>query len=154
VYQEATKPLPGLAGESRSGDANGQWFRVLAAGGANLVTLRPGVFATTALPISGANPPLPDTRPPLDPTVPCETQQPPDLRSTPGPPPPQRRIDVTSPAYVKRYELAKARAVKWLERTLKLQGLDTVLSVTTQDVTAATVERLAALNSHLPKVTP
>ena len=40
VYQELPKPFPGLAGESRSGDANGQWFRVLAAGGTNLVTLR------------------------------------------------------------------------------------------------------------------
>ena len=37
VYQELPKPFPGLAGESRSGDANGQWFRVLAAGGTNLV---------------------------------------------------------------------------------------------------------------------
>ena len=43
VYQEAPKPLPGLAGESRSGDANGQWFRVLAAGGTNLVTFGTGV---------------------------------------------------------------------------------------------------------------
>ena len=42
VYEEAPKPLPGLAGESRSADANGSWFRVLAAGGKNLVTLRPG----------------------------------------------------------------------------------------------------------------
>ena len=32
VYEEATKPLPGLAGESRSGDANGQWFRVMLTG--------------------------------------------------------------------------------------------------------------------------
>ena len=28
VYQEPTKPLVGLAGESRTFDANGQWFRV------------------------------------------------------------------------------------------------------------------------------
>ena len=40
VYEEAPKPLPGLSGESRSGDANGQWFRVLAAGGKNLVDLQ------------------------------------------------------------------------------------------------------------------
>ena len=31
--RSSVKPFPGLAGESRSGDANGQWFRVLAAGG-------------------------------------------------------------------------------------------------------------------------
>src|SRR5262249_36238294 len=30
VYEETPKPFVGLAGESRSGDANGQWFRVLA----------------------------------------------------------------------------------------------------------------------------
>ncbi len=47
VYTEAPKAFPGLAGESRSGDANGQWFRVLAAGGTNLVQLAPGVFGTT-----------------------------------------------------------------------------------------------------------
>src|SRR3954454_1876736 len=41
-------PFPGLAGESRSGDANGQWFRVLASGGTNLVQFDPGVFGTTA----------------------------------------------------------------------------------------------------------
>ena len=84
VYQEAAKALPGLAGESRSGDANGQWFRVLAAGGTNLVTLAPGLFATTALPIIGANPPKPAERPPLNRDVPCETQEAPDLRSQAG----------------------------------------------------------------------
>jgi phospholipid/cholesterol/gamma-HCH transport system substrate-binding protein len=56
VFEEAPKPLPGLAGESRSGDANGQWFRVLAAGGKNLVTFKPGVFGTTPEPLLGANP--------------------------------------------------------------------------------------------------
>src|SRR5215204_994179 len=51
VYQELPKPFPGLAGESRSGDANGQWFRVLAAGGTNLVQFGPDTFGTTALPL-------------------------------------------------------------------------------------------------------
>ena len=39
VYQELAKFLPGLAGESRSFDANGQWFKVLGSGGAE--TLEP-----------------------------------------------------------------------------------------------------------------
>ena len=82
VYTELPKPFPGLAGESRSGDANGQWFRVLAAGGTNLVQFAPGVFGTTALPLLGVNPPKPKSRPPLRNDVPCETQQTPDLRST------------------------------------------------------------------------
>src|SRR5829696_3129625 len=59
VYQELPKPFPGLAGESRSGDANGQWFRVLAAGGTNLVTFGPGVYGTTAFPLLGVNPQKP-----------------------------------------------------------------------------------------------
>ena len=75
VFEEAPKPLPGLAGESRSADANGSWFRVLAAGGKNLVTLKPGVFATTPEPLLGANPPKPKSRPPLNADVACETQQ-------------------------------------------------------------------------------
>ena len=74
VYEELPKPFPGLAGESRSGDANGQWFRVLAAGGTNLVQFAPGVFGTTALPLLGVNPPKPKGRPPLRNDVPCETQ--------------------------------------------------------------------------------
>ena len=33
VFEEAPKPLPGLAGESRNGDANGQWVHVLTSAG-------------------------------------------------------------------------------------------------------------------------
>ncbi len=96
VYTELPKPFPGLAGESRSGDANGQWFRVLAAGGTNLVQFAPGVFGTTALPLLGVNPPKPKTRPPLRNDVPCETQETPDLESRAADPPKQRRIDVNN----------------------------------------------------------
>ena len=76
----ASGEIVGLAGESRSGDANGQWFRVLASGGTNLVTTRPGMFATTALPINGSIPPK-SKRPPLEAGAPCELQDRPDLRS-------------------------------------------------------------------------
>ena len=99
VYQELPKPFPGLAGESRSGDANGQWFRVLAAGGTNLVTFGPGVYGTTALPLLGVNPRKPTKRPPLNADAPCENQQTPDLRSKPGDPPPQRQVNVNSKAF-------------------------------------------------------
>ncbi|MEA2296299.1 MAG: phospholipid/cholesterol/gamma-HCH transport system substrate-binding protein, partial [Solirubrobacteraceae bacterium] len=143
VYQEAVKPLPGLAGESRSGDANGQWFRVLAAGGTNLVTLKPGVFSTTAAPLLGTNPPAPRDRPQLDATVPCETQAKPDLRTQVGAPPPQRTVDITSAAYQKRYALAKAHAVKWLKGAVKREGLAKLLKVGETDVTAGLVDRMA-----------
>ena len=39
VFQEGVSGLPGLAAESRSGDANGQWARVLAGNGANVYAL-------------------------------------------------------------------------------------------------------------------
>jgi phospholipid/cholesterol/gamma-HCH transport system substrate-binding protein len=142
VYEEAPKPLPGLAGESRSGDANGQWFRVLAAGGKNLVTFKPGVFATTPEPLLGANPPRPQKRPPLDADAPCETQEPPDLRSDPAPPPEQRSVNTSSPAFQARYAQARAKAVDWLRGQLKAEGLDDLLKVTDEDATKQLVEKL------------
>jgi phospholipid/cholesterol/gamma-HCH transport system substrate-binding protein len=144
VYQEAPKGFVGLAGESRSGDANGQWFRVLAAGGTNLVTLSPGVFATTAQPILGANPPKPKGRPPLDPDTPCETQEPPDLRSQPGKPPEQKPIDTSSPAFKQRLELARGRAVKWLEKQIKAEKLTGELKVSDKDATKQLIDRIAS----------
>lgn len=143
VFQEAPKPFVGLSGESRSGDANGQWFRVLAAGGTNLVTLRPGVFATTALPINGSNPPRPTTRPPLNADAPCEDQQPPNLASEPGPPPPQRRVDTTTPRYKKLEAEARADAIKWLREQLEYEGLSDEITVPDRNVTLDEIAALA-----------
>jgi phospholipid/cholesterol/gamma-HCH transport system substrate-binding protein len=142
VYEEAPKPLPGLAGESRSGDANGQWFRVLAAGGTNLVTLKPGVFGTTALPILGANPPRPKQRPPLRADQPCENQEPPDLRTQPGDPPPQKKVDTTSAAFQERLAQAREQAIRWLGNQIRVEGLENVLSVSEEDATAQLLDRL------------
>jgi phospholipid/cholesterol/gamma-HCH transport system substrate-binding protein len=143
VYEEAPKPLPGLAGESRSGDANGSWFRVLAAGGKNLVTLRPGVFATTPEPLIGANPPRPARRPPLDASQPCETQEAPDLRTNPAGPPPQRQVDTGSTAFQARYSQARAKAVDWLRDQLKAEGLDQLLDVANTDADQQLIDQLA-----------
>jgi phospholipid/cholesterol/gamma-HCH transport system substrate-binding protein len=143
VFEEAPKPLVGLAGESRSGDANGQWFRVLAAGGKNLVTLKPGVHATTALPVLGANPPKPQSRPPLRSDVACETQEQPDLRTNPGAPPPQREVDTSSPEFKERYEKARDRAMKWLEKQIEIEGLDGTLELLEKDATPELIQRMA-----------
>jgi phospholipid/cholesterol/gamma-HCH transport system substrate-binding protein len=142
VFEEAPKPLPGLAGESRSADANGSWFRVLAAGGKNLVTLRPGVFATTPEPLLGANPPKPKSRPPLNPRVACETQQSPDLRTDPAPPPPQRTVNTNSPAFQARYALAREKAIKWLQKQLKLEDLTGKLQISDKDATKQLIDKL------------
>jgi phospholipid/cholesterol/gamma-HCH transport system substrate-binding protein len=142
VYSESPKAFPGLAGESRSGDANGQWFRVLASGGTNLVQLSPGVFGTTTNPILGSNPPK-SPRPVLDETHACETQQAPDLRSQPGDPPQQHTADTKSKAFQDRYALAKGRAVDWLKKQLKADGLDKQLSVNDKDATPGLLDQIA-----------
>jgi virulence factor Mce-like protein len=143
VYQEAPKPFVGLAGESRSGDANGSWFRVLASGGSNLYQLRPGVFFTNALPILGVNPPKPQSRPPLRTDVPCETQETPDLRTKPGIPPKPMQVDTSSPAFLERYQASKDRAVKWLRGQLEYEGLSDVLTVVDEDATPSLIDRIA-----------
>ena len=94
IYEETGYGLAGIAGESRSGDANGQYIRVEAGGGANtLFSLTPlhtivsnvagqqtvGVLDTQIL---GADPPFNSSaKTPFRPDVPCETQEQPDLRS-------------------------------------------------------------------------
>jgi hypothetical protein len=143
VYQEAPKVLPGLAGESRSGDANGQWFRILAAGGTNLVTLGPGQFATTAMPILGTNPPKPNGRPPLNAKVRCQTQEAPDLHSEPGQPPEQHQLDTKNPAYLARLAKARTTAIDWLRGQIKSGGLDKVLDVSDQDATKSLIDQIA-----------
>ena len=57
VYEEAPKAFPGLAGESRTGDANGQWFRVLIGGGLYSVPNGNGGIMLNDSPLLGANPP-------------------------------------------------------------------------------------------------
>ena len=118
VYQEATKPLPGLAGESRSGDANGQWFRVMLDTPKFAYPFGTERFFLTGQPIQGVNPPVTKghARPPLRPDVPCETQQVPDLRTTPDPPPPGYKLADPSPAAAHD---ALQGTVDWLRKELQ-----------------------------------
>jgi virulence factor Mce-like protein len=93
VFEEGVKGLPGLAQESRAGDANGQWARVIASNGVTSYALGQDAGGAlrvghTNFPILGVNPPK-ATRPPTRYDVPCETQQPADLRTIPGQPPQQ-----------------------------------------------------------------
>lgn len=122
THQEFFKVLTGLAGESRSFDANGQWFKVLGTGGVETFTLGGGALGAAASPILGTNPPKANRRPPLRPDVPCETQEPPDLRTTPGKGPARVNNDQSSPAAIERTELAKKVALKEMAAQLKLEG--------------------------------
>jgi phospholipid/cholesterol/gamma-HCH transport system substrate-binding protein len=142
VYQELPKPFPGLAGESRSGDANGQWFRVLAAGGTNLVNFGNNTFGTTALPILGVNPPKPTKRPPLNENVPCETQQTPDLRSIPGQPPKQSKVDTSSQLFKDRWAKVRQYGIDLMKLSLKREGLADKFKVSTKDLTLGQLKKL------------
>jgi phospholipid/cholesterol/gamma-HCH transport system substrate-binding protein len=125
VFEEAPKPLPGLAGESRSSDANAQYVHVLASAGDRTVSLGDGQYAQALFPILGTNPPKPAGRPPLRPDVACETQEPPDLRTKvgAGEPTVARGLPRT-PAALRRYERAKSTAIRWVRSELRLRGLD------------------------------
>jgi phospholipid/cholesterol/gamma-HCH transport system substrate-binding protein len=94
VYQETAYGFTGVAGESRSGDANGQEFRVLGGGGSN--TIAPFNTPDLAAPLTGVTPfsflgsqpaKQSSAKTPFRPDVPCETQDPPDLHSEIGPAP-------------------------------------------------------------------
>jgi phospholipid/cholesterol/gamma-HCH transport system substrate-binding protein len=117
VYQEATKPLPGLAGESRSGDANGQWFRVMLDTPKFAYPFGTEKFFLTGQPLQGVNPPVPKNhaRPPLRADVPCETQEVPDLRTIPGAAPEGYKIADLSPAAAQG---ALQDTVDWLRKEL------------------------------------
>ena len=153
VFTEAPKAFPGLAGESRSGDSNGQWFRVLASGGTNLIETKPGMFATSMNPLLGANPPKPQGRPPLRKDVDCETQEPPDLNSKPAAPPPQKQIDPNDPAFRKRYAEARDKAIAWLEGEIKRQGLEGKVEVGDKDATQELLDQVRAA-SEVPEQVP
>jgi phospholipid/cholesterol/gamma-HCH transport system substrate-binding protein len=88
-FKEAPRALVGLSGESRTGDANGQWFRVLVGGGPNTIVERPPtgppLFAQALFPSLGTQPTVPASKPQFRPDVPCETQQPADMSADTGP---------------------------------------------------------------------
>ena len=140
VYEEAPKPLPSLAGESRNGDANGQWFHVLVSAGDYTVNIGDDAngnpqFAQAYFPVLGSQPPTPKRRPPLRPEVPCETQEPPDLRSNAGPPDPVvARGLPNTPEARSRYERAKDRAVRFMRQDLERTGLDKQFRVSSREI--------------------
>jgi phospholipid/cholesterol/gamma-HCH transport system substrate-binding protein len=97
VYKETAYGLVGIAGESRSGDANGQYIRVQPGGGTNTVVTPPNSsgeegFGVIPFDILGAAPRISDSRKtPFVPTDPCERQEPPNLGARIGPGPEQGR---------------------------------------------------------------
>jgi hypothetical protein len=127
VYEEATKPLPGLAGESRSGDANGQWFRVMLTTPKFAYPMGTDKFFLTGQELQGVNPPTPKNhaRPPLRADVPCETQQSPDLRTVPDAAP--QGFQLADPSAAAKSQ-ALQKTVDWLRKDLKAEGSDLKVS--------------------------
>jgi virulence factor Mce-like protein len=127
VYEEATKPLPGLAGESRSGDANGQWFRVMLTTPKFAYPFGTDKYFLTGQPLQGVNPPTPKNhaRPPLRSDVPCETQQSPDLRTVVQPVPQPTTLATPSAA---AQTAALQKTVDFLRKDIKDQNLNLKVS--------------------------
>jgi phospholipid/cholesterol/gamma-HCH transport system substrate-binding protein len=94
IYKETGYALTGLGGISRSGDANGQWTRVLPGGGSNTVVFPPTVTGATKLigsssfEINGTIPSITSSaKTPFTPDAPCEDQEPPHRGAKVGQPP-------------------------------------------------------------------
>jgi phospholipid/cholesterol/gamma-HCH transport system substrate-binding protein len=112
VFEETAYGLTGIASESRSGDANGQYVRVQAGGGTNTVKIPNAVpsvdgaglqdaVGLTPFPILGSMPNIEDSaKTPFRPTQPCERQEPPNLEGGVGPAPQTGSAPALDPASV------------------------------------------------------
>jgi phospholipid/cholesterol/gamma-HCH transport system substrate-binding protein len=114
VAEETGYGLVGIGGESRSGDANGEYIRVEAGGGVNTPGIPPVLHGSVGKVIQGLQPAsqtVPfvgfaesqilgsqpnlalghedSVKTPFRPDVPCERQQPPNLETSTGPAPQQ-----------------------------------------------------------------
>ena len=124
VYQEQVKWLPGIAAESRNFDANGQYVRSLANGFNYAYTGLGGELFLSGNEILGVNPPKAEGRPPLRRNVPCETQEAPDLRTIPGAPPEQTRVNRDTAAFDLLWDKSADKAIKWMQEEVDALGLD------------------------------
>ncbi len=150
VFQTGVKWLPGAAGESRSFDANNQWFKVLGSGGIETFQLGEGFFGTSALPIAGVNPPKPRSRPPLRPEEPCENQQTPDLRTSVGPPPKRVAVDWNSPETKLRAARSRETALVWMQQVIKDSGMNA--KVVDKDATLDQIRAIAGRTGRLDQL--
>ncbi|HEY5317653.1 MAG TPA: MlaD family protein [Solirubrobacteraceae bacterium] len=136
VYEEALDFLPGLAGESRDFDANGSFIRVLGGSGSLTYSLQPGLLGQALSAINGVQPQPPpnDTRPPLHPNTPCETQTVPDLYSPSGLPPNQIKTNLASPGAATRFQASEQDLIAEISGMVKGQGLSNVVSKLTPTI--------------------
>jgi phospholipid/cholesterol/gamma-HCH transport system substrate-binding protein len=133
VYQETAYGFSGVAGESRSGDANGQEFRVLGGGGTN--TIAPFESPDVAAPLTGVAPfqflgsePAKESsaKTPFRTDVPCETQDVPNLDAgLPGPAPettPHSASSASARAYPPQIQQLRARYAEIVTQLQKAEN--------------------------------
>jgi virulence factor Mce-like protein len=118
-FEEGPRGLVGLAGESRTHDANSPIIRVLAGGGGSTLsaTNEAGerLFAQTDLPIEGVRPIKPAKRPVFRPNIPCETQEPPDMNAATGP---GGDSVVPTPTLLPKFNAMQKRSAADMEKVL------------------------------------
>lgn len=141
VIQEGVRWLPGIAGESRNFDANGQYIRTAAAGANYAYATGDGRFFLTGSPVQGVQPSKVERTPPLRPDVPCETQERPDLASRVQAPPAAIRVNHAAPGARERLARSQRAAARWLRSNLRLNGLADRLSVSPRLVTRDTLAK-------------
>ena len=88
-YEETGRALVGLSGESRISDANSPLYRTQAGGGPTTIVSTPDslnepVYGQNLVPLDGVRPARPNQRPVFRPGVPCEIQQPPNMKAAGG----------------------------------------------------------------------
>ena len=144
VYEEGIKWFPGIASESRSFDGNGQYIKVLAQTANYAYALGDGRFFLTETPLQGVQPapPASGTHTPMRPDVPCETQEPPDLRSRVLAPPTAIKVNRNTAAYRVRSAKALDRSLRWLRQQLKREGLTGKLSVRSTPLSRAELKKV------------
>jgi phospholipid/cholesterol/gamma-HCH transport system substrate-binding protein len=128
VYKETGYSLAGVAGESRSGDAQGQWFRVLGGGGTNTISLpstdtgpAAGVVPFT---ITGSQPAKQSSaKTPFRPDAPCENQDPPNLASDVGTAPTATSTSVPSSGASSRVHELSAQYARIYTEMLRADAL-------------------------------
>jgi virulence factor Mce-like protein len=121
VYEEQVKWLPGIAAESRGFDANGQFVRSLVDGFNYAYATGDGRQFFSGSPLLGVNPPPQTERPPLRRGVPCETQEPPDLRTRPADPPQQVKVNRNTSAFRERWSDNVGKALRWVRKRTDLK---------------------------------
>jgi virulence factor Mce-like protein len=131
AYVEAVDFLPGLAGESRTFDANGPYIKVLGNGGTLTYSLQPGLLGQALSKIINVVPVPPpgEKRPPYEPNVPCETQAPiTNLQATPGLGPSQLKTSLDEPGAALRAQSALGALANQLRRNVKQDHLPLTIS--------------------------